>query len=696
MKALPRFAVLVLASLHPRRARARPDPVHASEFQVSQGTTGYQYNYGVSIDRTGRFVVTWTDDGSSSSYDGFGRLYDAAGDAEGGEFLIDPSDAHQYFDEVAKDQSGRFIVAWQEGETGVRRAAVPGRRDARGRELPRQHGDSPRLRPSRRFGSLRQLRRRVDARGRDGHRRGRPPLRQLGRPGRGRVRRQRVYGIRPGGARRGEICQRLCRRLGRLWRGRVRHPGPALRRERKPRDRRPRHQRWVRGGGRDERLGLLRRRVGRPAGCFARRYDAAGAPLGGEIVVNTTYTSGIQASSRVVSDDAGNFIVSWTGYSLDGDDSGVAARMFDRFGTPVSSDFIVNTTTTDYQYGSQVALNSAGKFVVTWQSPDDDAYGVFARRGAVHAAAPITVAPVLAGQPRTRDRARRVGGPWTPPGPIRASRRSRSIGTATDFSGPPGADLHARRRDGRLPAIDSRGHGALQRHRGLLRGHRVRSRGAPAPALGLPAAGSDLHRPAAHLGAAHRRELPRRADAATSSMRSSRRSSTTASPAAAREAATARPTPSRARRWRSSFSSPSSGPHTSRRHAPARSSRTSPARAARSIPGSKSSPISASPAAAAAASTVRTTRSRGSRWPCSSSRPSKARPISRPPAQAVFDDVPCTPGTGFSDWIEELFDRGVTGGCSVTPPLYCPTNPNNRGQMAVFLVKTFGLVLYGG
>ena len=30
------------------------------------------------------------------------------------------------------------------------------------------------------------------------------------------------------------------------------------------------------------------------------------------------------------------------------------------------------------------------------------------------------------------------------------------------------------------------------------------------------------------------------------------------------------------------------------------------------------------------------------------------------------------------------------------PPPYCPTNPNNRGQMAVFLVKTFGLALYGG
>ena len=68
-----------------------------------------------------------------------------------------------------------------------------------------------------------------------------------------------------------------------------------------------------------------------------------------------------------------------------------------------------------------------------------------------------------------------------------------------------------------------------------------------------------------------------------------------------------------------------------------------------------------------------------------------------PPAcTGIFDDVTCTPGTGFPDWIEELYNRGITGGCSMAPLLYCPTNPNNRGQMAVFLVKTFGLVLYGG
>jgi len=65
-----------------------------------------------------------------------------------------------------------------------------------------------------------------------------------------------------------------------------------------------------------------------------------------------------------------------------------------------------------------------------------------------------------------------------------------------------------------------------------------------------------------------------------------------------------------------------------------------------------------------------------------------------PPACAgVFEDVACP--SLFADWIEELYNRGVTGGCNAAPLQYCPTNPVTRAQMAPFLVKTFGLVIYG-
>ncbi len=62
-----------------------------------------------------------------------------------------------------------------------------------------------------------------------------------------------------------------------------------------------------------------------------------------------------------------------------------------------------------------------------------------------------------------------------------------------------------------------------------------------------------------------------------------------------------------------------------------------------------------------------------------------------PPAcTGVFDDVPC-PGAPAVDFIERLAAEQITGGCSVAPPLYCPDNSSTRGQMAVFITKTFSL-----
>ena len=60
-----------------------------------------------------------------------------------------------------------------------------------------------------------------------------------------------------------------------------------------------------------------------------------------------------------------------------------------------------------------------------------------------------------------------------------------------------------------------------------------------------------------------------------------------------------------------------------------------------------------------------------------------------PLASGVFADVPM--GDAFVSWIEELYSSDITGGCQSNPLLYCPEGPNTRGQMAVFLVKTFDL-----
>jgi hypothetical protein len=60
-----------------------------------------------------------------------------------------------------------------------------------------------------------------------------------------------------------------------------------------------------------------------------------------------------------------------------------------------------------------------------------------------------------------------------------------------------------------------------------------------------------------------------------------------------------------------------------------------------------------------------------------------------PSCNNIFGDVAC-PGP-FTDWIEDLYTRNITGGCQASPLLYCPNSANTRGQMAVFVTKTFNL-----
>lgn len=60
-----------------------------------------------------------------------------------------------------------------------------------------------------------------------------------------------------------------------------------------------------------------------------------------------------------------------------------------------------------------------------------------------------------------------------------------------------------------------------------------------------------------------------------------------------------------------------------------------------------------------------------------------------PSATGIFADVPANYWA--ADWIEQLYNEGITSGCSDSPMLYCPGSSVTRAQMAVFLVRTFGL-----
>ena len=62
-------------------------------------------------------------------------------------------------------------------------------------------------------------------------------------------------------------------------------------------------------------------------------------------------------------------------------------------------------------------------------------------------------------------------------------------------------------------------------------------------------------------------------------------------------------------------------------------------------------------------------------------------PAPNPSPTNMFSDVP---GDGFKPFIEQFYNEGITAGCSTSPLMYCPNNPVTRGQMAVFLERAIG------
>jgi hypothetical protein len=116
-------------------------------------------------------------------------------------------------------------------------------------------------------------------------------------------------------------------------------------------------------------------------GVFGQRFASDGAPTGLEFQVNAT-TSRDEREGSVAMDASGNFVVAWTSFLGDGSSDAVLAQRFDATGARVGTEFLVNSHTTSTQKSPRVAMTD-GSFVVVWQSfgQDDGVdYGVFARR----------------------------------------------------------------------------------------------------------------------------------------------------------------------------------------------------------------------------------------------------------------------------------------------------------------------------
>jgi hypothetical protein len=116
-------------------------------------------------------------------------------------------------------------------------------------------------------------------------------------------------------------------------------------------------------------------------GIVTRRIGASGAPMGGEVRVNT-YTTSAQVLPSVAAQPDG-WVVVWSSYRQDGSGFGVYGQRLDREGAPRGAEFRLSAYTTSDQLGASVGSGAAGGgFVAAWSSrgQDGDASGVFARR----------------------------------------------------------------------------------------------------------------------------------------------------------------------------------------------------------------------------------------------------------------------------------------------------------------------------
>jgi hypothetical protein len=123
------------------------------------------------------------------------------------------------------------------------------------------------------------------------------------------------------------------------------------------------------------------------SGISARRVDATAQSLGGEITVNTT-TDDEQVAPEIAADDAGSgFVVTWASRGQDDPADpvsfGVIARAFDASGAPLGDETIVNESTIDDQEDVAIAALGSGGFAMAWKSFGQESAldaGVWARR----------------------------------------------------------------------------------------------------------------------------------------------------------------------------------------------------------------------------------------------------------------------------------------------------------------------------
>lgn len=124
---------------------------------------------------------------------------------------------------------------------------------------------------------------------------------------------------------------------------------------------------------------------------FGQRFNSSGAPQGLQFRANNT-TLASQVYGGLATDSAGNFIVTWQSVNQDGFAEGIYGREYAANGATLVDEYLVNTTTDGPQSVPSIAMNSSGQTVVVWRGKNQDhESALFAQRYLVPNATLVTL-----------------------------------------------------------------------------------------------------------------------------------------------------------------------------------------------------------------------------------------------------------------------------------------------------------------
>ncbi len=291
---------LMVSSLAQPLMALAQEPV-GSEFQVNSYTTSDQESSRIAINGDGDFVITWeSTNQNGSDLDIYAQRYDADGIPQGSEFQVNTYTTNsQELPGIAMDDMGNFVIVWNSSDQDESSYGIYGQRySASGLPQGSEFQVNSHTSDTQRFADV--------AMNSDG-----------------------------------DFV--VTWQSGSLF-----------------------------GGNQD----------GSGYGIYAQRYNASGVAQGGEFQVNS-YVADSQRKPNVAINGDGDFVITWASTNQDGSNYGIYAQRYNANGTPQGSEFQVNSHTTDWQHLPSVALNADGDFIVAWESYDDQdgsGFGIYAQR----------------------------------------------------------------------------------------------------------------------------------------------------------------------------------------------------------------------------------------------------------------------------------------------------------------------------